>query len=413
MSDKPGINGVSDPREVWITGIGLISSLGEGLDAHWQALAVDEPKVGCVDTENFAPFPVLPMVPLELERQIPRKADQRQMEAWQRLGTYAAGLALADAGLAGDLEALGKMDMIVAAGGGERDVVVDGQILAGIDGAAEPDAFLNERLANDLRPTLFLAQLSNLLAGNISIVHKVTGSSRTFMGEELAGISAVEIAARRIRAGQGEQFLVGAAYNAERKDMLLSLALGNTLWQGAVNSVWERANAGGGMITGSVGVFLVLESRERAEARGKTAHARLGPVLSGRSRREPGQAAAVARGQIDALRPSLGDRPVGLLSGATGISNATLEERALLEALVAEGTVGPVRASQSLIGNSLEAAFPAQVALAALALSRKGFYRPADPTGLELEAIDAPTQILATSWGFWRGEGMALLEAID
>ena len=26
-------------REVWITGIGLTSSLGEGLDAHWQAMA--------------------------------------------------------------------------------------------------------------------------------------------------------------------------------------------------------------------------------------------------------------------------------------------------------------------------------------------------------------------------------------
>lgn len=411
MNDK---SGSENERDVWITGIGLISSLGEGLDAHWQAMAVDQPHVGSVDTEHFAPFPVLSMVPLELDKQIPRKADQRQMEPWQRLGTYAAGLALADAGLSGDLERLAHMDMIVAAGGGERDVVVDGQILAGLGSAENPDAFLNERLANDLRPTLFLAQLSNLLAGNISIVHKVTGSSRTFMGEELAGISAVEIAARRIRAGgQGEQFLVGAAYNAERKDMLLSLALGNTLWQGAVNSVWERANAGGGMVTGSLGVFLVLESRENAEARGQKGYAKLGPVLSGRSRREPGQAAAVARSQIDAIRPSLGDKPVGLLSGATGISNATLEERALLELLVAEGTVGPIRATQSLIGNSLEAAFPAQVALAALALSRKGFYRPSDSTGLELEATDAPTQILATSWGFWRGEGMALLEAID
>ncbi|ODT16139.1 MAG: beta-ketoacyl-ACP synthase II [Kaistia sp. SCN 65-12] len=410
MSDKPGMD---DGHEVWITGIGLISSLGEGLDAHWQALAVDAPKPAAAETERFAPFPVLPMVPLELDKQIPRKADQRQMEPWQRLGTYAAGLALADAGLAGDLERLAHMDMIVAAGGGERDVDVDGQILAGLSGGAQSEAFLNERLANDLRPTLFLAQLSNLLAGNISIVHKVTGSSRTFMGEELAGISAVEIAARRIRAGQGEQFLVGAAYNAERKDMLLSLALGNTLWQGAVNSVWERANAGGGMVTGSVGVFLVLESRAHAEARGKTGYAKLGPVLSGRSRREPGQAAAVARGQIEALKPALGANPAGLLSGATGIGPATLEERALLEALVAEGTVGPIRAPQSLIGNGLEAAFPAQVALAALALSRKGFYRPADPTGLELEAAEAPTQIIATSWGFWRGEGMALVEAID
>ena len=411
MSDKSGSD---TARDVWITGIGLISSLGEGLDAHWQALAVDEPKPAAADTEHFAPFPVLPMVPLQLDKQIPRKADIRQMEPWQRLGTYAAGLALADAGLAGDLESLAHMDMIVAAGGGERDVVVDGQILAGLGSASEPEAFLNERLANDLRPTLFLAQLSNLLAGNISIVHKVTGSSRTFMGEELAGISAVEIAARRIRAGgQGEQFLVGAAYNAERKDMLLSLALGNALWQGAVNSVWERANAGGGMVTGSLGVFLVLESREHAVARGAKPYAKLGAVLSGRSRREPGQAAAVARGQLETLRAELGDKPVGVLSGATGIASATLEERAFLETLVADGIAGPVRATQSWVGNSLEAAFPAQIALAALALSRKGFYRPADPTGLELEASDVPTQILATSWGFWRGEGMALVEAID
>ena len=74
--------------------------------------------------------------------------------------------------------------MIVAAGGGERDLTVDSNILTDIKHAANPAAFLNERLMSDLRPTLFLAQLSNLLAGNISIVHGVTGSSRTFMGEE-------------------------------------------------------------------------------------------------------------------------------------------------------------------------------------------------------------------------------------
>ena len=58
--------------------------------------------------------------------------------------------------------------------------------------------FLNERLMNDLRPTLFLAQLSNLLAGNIAIVHGVSGTSRTFMGEEAAGIDAARIALARI-----------------------------------------------------------------------------------------------------------------------------------------------------------------------------------------------------------------------
>src|SRR5207244_452038 len=143
---------------------------------------------------------------------------QRQMEPWQRFGTYAAGLALADAGLAGDHDVLSRMDMVVASGGGERDVAADTAILAALEGAAAPDALLNQRLNNDLRPTLFLAQLPNLLAGNISIVHKVTGSSRTFMGEEMSGISALDVALRRIAAGQSELMLVGSAANAERAD---------------------------------------------------------------------------------------------------------------------------------------------------------------------------------------------------
>src|SRR5262249_54000430 len=79
-------------------------------------------------------------------------------------------------------------------GGGERDIGVDLPILnAKVKGNAPP-GFLNERLMSDLRPTLFLAQLSNLLAGNIAIVHGVCGTSRTFMGEEAAGFDAARIA---------------------------------------------------------------------------------------------------------------------------------------------------------------------------------------------------------------------------
>src|SRR5262245_63128876 len=109
------------------------------------------------------------------------------MEAWQRIGTYAAGLALDSAGIKGNAEVLARTDMIVAAGGGERDIAADTAILSGLPTAGKPETFLNERLMSDLRPTLFLAPLSNLLAGNISIVHGVTGSSRTLMGQEGAG----------------------------------------------------------------------------------------------------------------------------------------------------------------------------------------------------------------------------------
>src|SRR4051794_3153841 len=152
------------------------------------------------------------------------------------------------------------MHLIVAAGGGERDYAVDGQILTGLRSADQPGVFLNEHLMGDLRPTLFLAQLSNLLAGNISIVHGVTGASRTFMGEESSGIDALRIAQARIASGQNDLFLVGGSYNAQRPDVLLIYEMGGFLWKRPYAPVWDRADAGGGMILGSGAAFLVLES---------------------------------------------------------------------------------------------------------------------------------------------------------
>src|SRR5215475_3596309 len=162
MADTP-----REARETWITRVGIVSCLGDGPQAHWQRLNEPPPTP---DMMPFAPYVVHALAPIELDKQIPKKGDQPQMEPWQRIGTYSAGLALDSAGAKGNAELLAHMDMIVAAGGGERDEKVDSAILSGLPRAQNPGAFLNERLMSDLRPTLFLAQLSNLLAGNISIV---------------------------------------------------------------------------------------------------------------------------------------------------------------------------------------------------------------------------------------------------
>jgi 3-oxoacyl-[acyl-carrier-protein] synthase II len=400
-------------REVWITGIGLTSSLGEGLDAHWQAMAEAEHPQPVVDTKNFAPYAVHPMVPLDFDKQIPKRGDQRQMENWQRVGTYTAGLALDDAGLTGNMHLLGRTHIVIGAGGGERDFAVDAAILQDLPQAPSPEDFLNERLSNDLRPTLFLAQLPNLLAGNISIVHKVTGSSRTLLGEESAGVSAVEIAERRIRAGQGDIFLVGGTIIAERKDAILILAGGGWGWRGESTSVWARPEKGGGAVMGSVGAFLVLEAREHAEARGKKPYARLGPVFSDRSMRLPGEAAANAKRQFEAVRAAAHSRSLAVLSGTSGVAGPTREERDFLTGLIEAGEVSTVRATTNMLGTSIDANFSSGVALAALALSRKGFYRPTDDTGFEKPQATPPEGIVVTTWGIWRGEGMGLVEAVS
>ncbi|MEP7030291.1 MAG: beta-ketoacyl-ACP synthase [Pseudolabrys sp.] len=393
-------------REAWITGIGIVSTLGEGPDAHWQKLMAAQP---AADTTTFAPYVVHPLAPVNFDTQIPKKGDQRQMEAWQRIGTYAAGLALDSAGVKGKPEILSRMDMIVAAGGGERDLGVDSAIMSNIPRASDPAAYLNERLMSDLRPTLFLAQLSNLMAGNISIVHGVTGSSRTFMGEESSGVDAVRIALSRIVAGQSDIALVGGAYNAERPDVLMLNDFGSFCLHDRFAPVWQRGEKDGGLALGSLGAFLVLEGRDHAEKRGAKPLARLTAVLSDRSKRKPGDATAALSRLWDKLKDKVKTSGTALLSGASGAQPATAEERAFLEALSGFGGLA-IRATGSYVGHGMEPSFPMNVALATVALTHGSLFPPADSTGLERPMSGELSQVLVTSVGHWRGEGLALVE---
>lgn len=309
---------------VCITGVGLVSSLGEGRAAHLPLGA------RVLDEAAFAPWPVHPMPALAMGTAIPRK-EMRQMENFQRLGTYTAGLALADADATG---LVAGMDLVVAAGGGERDSDLDEAILAELE-ALPPEAreaHIHHRLANGLRPTLFLAQLPNLLAGSISIVHGVGGSSRTLMGEEGAGAEAVRVAAARVAAGTSAMVLVGSSSQPARWETLLTYA--PFLHRGA----WCPTTGRPGMVPGAQAGFLVLEDEAHAAARGARVLARLSDV-----RVDAGDAAGRAA-RFAALSNGAGLS----VSPCTGPSHAGDEWLA------------------DALGAGLEAAFPVGVALAAM-----------------------------------------------
>ncbi|MGD0026477.1 MAG: hypothetical protein ABSC37_17955, partial [Xanthobacteraceae bacterium] len=111
-ADQPpgqGVLEVTERREVWITGVGLLTCLGEGIEANWSHLERGDPPP--YDDKSFAPYIVHPLGPINFDKQIPKKSDQRQMELWQRIGVYAAGLALSDAGIAGKPDLLDRTDM--------------------------------------------------------------------------------------------------------------------------------------------------------------------------------------------------------------------------------------------------------------------------------------------------------------
>jgi len=395
---------VTERREVWITGVGLLTSMGEGLEAAWGHLERGDPPP--YDDKSFSPYIVHQLPPMTYDKQIPKKSDQRQMETWQRVGVYTAGLALSDAGIAGNAELLDRADMIVAAGGGERDIAVDTAIMAGVRKVNQQGAFLNERLMSDLRPTLFLAQLPNLLAGNISLVHGVVGSSRTFMGEEAAGVDAVRVAQARIAAGQSELTLVGGAYHGTRWDVLLAFELGGVVLKDKFAPVWDRGPEGG-IAFGTMGAFLVLESSEHAKARGAKPRAKISPVFSDRNARSEGEAEASLKRQWDAIAPQVDRAHAAIISGAAGLEPATAAELHVLKEIGL-----PVRNTGTYIGHGVDTQFMANLGIGCAAIEHGKLFAPTG-SGDSGESPPDLSQVVVTSVGNWRGEGLALLERVN
>jgi 3-oxoacyl-[acyl-carrier-protein] synthase II len=393
-------------NDVVISGVGIVTCQGVGKDAHVALLTAGASPTTIVEMEKFKPYPVHPLPEIDWSQQIAKRGDQRQMENWQRIGVFTAGLALDDAGFKDNLEACGAMDMIVAAGGGERDINVDTLIVDEGLKRNDREVMLNEKLTTELRPTLFLAQLSNLLAGNISIVHKVTGSSRTFMGEEAAGISAVETAFHRIKSGESTHALVGGAFSAERLDMILLFESIGAHAVGDWQPLWSRQPTdGGGMIVGSLGAFLVLESRAHAESRGASIYATIDAIEGDRGSRDDGKFEARLERLLEPAKAIEGEAIV--FSGSSGLHEISAREKAVLDSALPKAAI---RGYGGITGHGLETQFPLGLALAALALANQAKVPAFDPNHEKPMGAAARTAVVTTV-GHARGEGVAVLSA--
>ena len=114
----------------------------------------------------------------------------------------------------------------------------------------------------------------------------------------------------------------------------------------------------------------------------------------------------------ETIAPALADGHYAVLSGASGAEPATGEERAFLAALPGVA----VRAPGSYVGHGPEPQFAMNIALATLAIGHRGLFPPRDRTGLEKgmeqSLAQSLTQVVVTGVGHWRGEGLALVEAV-
>jgi 3-oxoacyl-[acyl-carrier-protein] synthase II len=221
-----------------------------------------------------------------------------------------------------------------------------------------------------------------------------------------AGVDAVRVAQARIAAGQSELTLVGGAYHGTRWDVLLAFELGGVVLKDKFAPVWDRGPEGG-IAFATMGAFLMLESKEHAVARGARPRARISQVYSDRNVRQPGDAEASLRRRWDAIAGQVDRAHSAVISGAAGLQPATSAELTVLKEIGL-----PVRNTGTHIGHGVDTQFVANLGIGCAAIEHGKLFAPtgsgdagASPEGLR--------QMVVTSIGNWRGEGLALLERVN
>jgi 3-oxoacyl-[acyl-carrier-protein] synthase II len=106
------------------------------------------------------------------------------------------------------------------------------------------------------------------------------------------------------------------------------------------------------------------------------------------------------------MRRHIDPAHAAVISGASGAPAVTAEESVFLRGLGL-----PVRATATAFGHSLEPSFPANLAVAAISVSRKKMFGPLEATDPEAPMAAELRQVLVTAWGHWRGEASAVVEA--
>jgi 3-oxoacyl-[acyl-carrier-protein] synthase II len=356
-------------RRVVITGLGLLSPIGNGPDAFWSALAAGR---GGVDTITAFPVAALPTTAVaEIRGFDPRsfalpkyrKALTKSLKYMARdiqLAVAAALTAVADAGLVDggvDPTRLG-----VDLGAGLISSELD-ELAPAIAHASTGDAFDFRTYGREgipmITPIWLLKYLPNMLACHISILVDCQGPSNTITEAEAASCLAIGEAARVIARGRADVMISGGADSKIHPLSLVRMCLLELMssWQGEPSKACKPFDMRrDGTVAGEGAGILILEEREHALARSAKIYGEILGFGSGCDARPGGGLDPDGSGTEIAVRAALNDAglapaEVGHVSAhglGTPVSDLA-EARALGRVF---GPVGvPVTALKGFIGN--------------------------------------------------------------
>ncbi|MGF6129812.1 3-oxoacyl-[acyl-carrier-protein] synthase II [Pseudomonas frederiksbergensis] len=258
-------------RRVVVTGMGLVSPLGTGVEAVWARLLAGQSGLRALPDEVVADLPAkvggaVPSLAEDAEagfdpdRATPPK-EQKKMDRFIMFAMEAARQALEQAGWqAQDANAQ------------ERTATIIGSGIGGFGAIADAVRTTDTRGPRRLSPFTIPSFLVNLAAGHVSIQHGFKGPLGAPVTACAAGVQAIGDAARLIRSGEADIAVCGGAEAAIDRVSLAGFAAARALSSG-FNETPERASRPfdsdrDGFVMGEGSGLLVIESLEHALARG-------------------------------------------------------------------------------------------------------------------------------------------------
>ena len=253
---------MSSSRRVVITGMGTVSPVGSDLRTFWDNLTHGRSGIGRVTLFDVTGYDC--QIGGEVKGFEPAAwfnvpKDARRADRYAQLAMAAAKLAMADAGLDGP------------GGDPERFGVIIGSGIGGLKSLEDQHTNLITKGPGRISPMMIPMMISNMGSGLVSMEYGLQGPNFAPVSACATSAHAIGEAWRMIRDGDADAFLAGGSEAA-----VVPLGLGGFSAMKALstrNDAPEKASRPfdrdrDGFVMGEGAGVLVLESLERAKARG-------------------------------------------------------------------------------------------------------------------------------------------------
>jgi 3-oxoacyl-[acyl-carrier-protein] synthase II len=265
-------------RRVVVTGMGIVSPLGIGVEHVWRQLIEGQSGLSAIQSFDVSDLPakVAGEVPagvraeggLDLAEWIPIK-DMKKMDRFIQLGMVAAIEAVEDSGWMPENE-----EDRCATG------VMIGSGIGGLQSIYEASVQVHEGKVRRLSPFFIPSALINLVSGHVSIRYGFKGPNHSAVTACATGVHAIGDAARLISLGDAEVMVAGGAEAA-----VCALGIGGFCASRALSTAfndeptkasrpWDKDRDG--FVMGEGAGVLVLEEYEHAKKRDAKIYAEIG-----------------------------------------------------------------------------------------------------------------------------------------